>query len=320
MQRAGRDRIGASLILPTRNRADVLRLSLPRFLDQTVAAGDYQIVVVDDASQDDTARVVRAFSAPNLIYCRLEKRSSAPAARNLALTLAEGRVLVFVDDDSLVRPDFLERHLAVHARHRRAVVSGPIVEVSKPPEERYPTSGMLLGRHFNPFPTGNASVERQLVVAAGGFDEDFQCYGWGDPELYFRLAGMGTRRYYDWRAPIYHYKPDSVRRDFFLNCRREESRGANGALFYAKHPQLAVGLQTKQLATIRRIDAILDRLLGLETRLNRARESGLEPPSAFWKWLLLNHVEVSAGRRVWQDLGPERRRDLAEKTRSSRYS
>jgi GT2 family glycosyltransferase len=294
--------VQTSLIIPTRNRAEVLRLSLPRFLNQTVPVSDYEIVIVDDASEDDTEAVVKGFAAPNIVYFRQEKRTAAAGARNRAIGLAKGQLLLFVDDDALVRSDFVAEHLATHRRYPHSVVAGPIVECTEPPAEADPAPGWWLGRHSNPFPTGNASVAKSAVLEAGGFDEGFTAYGWEDPEMYRRLIRTGVKRRYNWRAPIWHYKPATHRRDFFQRLELEESRGAMGAYYYDRHPTLSVAFETKQHAAWRALDRMLAPLLGLDTRIAEARRTGIEPSSAFWQLLMVNHVEIDAGRRALERL------------------
>jgi glycosyltransferase involved in cell wall biosynthesis len=305
-----------SLIVPTRNRADILRLSIPRFQDQTISRDKYEIVIVDDASDDDTVAVVEENAAPNIVYKRHETQKAAAYTRNRAIDAAKGNLLLFVDDDALVRPDFIEQHLRMHAEHANAVVSGPIVECSTPPAERTPPAGWFLGRHSNPFATGNASIARDAILRAGAFDEDFDTYGWEDSEMYRRLVKVGVKRHYNWRAPIYHYKPETVRRSFFDRVRLEEKRGAMGALYYAKHPLFQVGLETKQLGLFRWLDRVVGGALGLERRLQAAIESGKEPSSAFIRLLIVNHVEIDVGRRKWEALGESRRQAMAEATAS----
>ncbi len=294
--------VAISLIMPTRNRAEVLPLSLPRFLKQTVPASDYEIVIVDDASEDGTEAVVAGFASPNIIYRKQEKRTAAAGARNRAIGLASGEYLLFVDDDALVRSDFVEQHLSTLRGHPGSVVAGPIVECTEPPAEDDPAPGWWLGRHSNPFPTGNASVTKAAIVAAGGFDEGFNAYGWEDPEMYRRLLGTGVRRRYNWRAPIWHYKPAAYRRDFFQRLELEESRGAMGAYYYAKHPTLSVAFETKQHAAWRALDSFLAPLLRLDRRIADARRTGTEPESEFWKVLMINHTEIQAGRRMREKL------------------
>lgn len=299
--------VRVSLIMPTRNRGDVLRLSLPRLLDQTVPRDAYEIVVVDDASEDDTGAVVKDFGAANMLYARQEKRTAAAGARNRAISMATGPLLLFVDDDALVRSDFVSEHLSTHERHPGSVVAGPIVEVTEPPAQANPPVGRFLGWHSNPFPTGNASVARQAILDAGGFDEGFNAYGWEDPEMYRRLIGTGVKRRYNWRAPIWHYKPAAHRRDFFDRLKLEESRGAMGAYYYAKHPTFSVGFETKQLGVFKALDRVAEGLFGLDARIAEARASGVEPASGFLKLLMVNHTEIQAGLRKRAELERARR-------------
>ncbi|GAB5506247.1 MAG: glycosyltransferase family 2 protein [Rhizobiaceae bacterium] len=306
--------VEASLIVPTRNRADILRLSLPRFQDQTVARERYEIVIVDDASDDDTPAAVEENAAPNIVYRRHETQKAAAYARNRAIEAASGKLLLFVDDDALVRPDFIEQHLITHEQATGLVVSGPIVECSKPPAERNPPAGWMLGRHSNPFATGNASIARETILRAGMFDEDFGTYGWEDSEMYRRLVKTGVKRHYNWRAPIYHYKPETVRRSFFDRIRLEQKRGAMGAIYYAKHPIFGVAFETKQLGLFRWLDRVVDGAIGLSDRLEKAIESGEEPRSAFMRLLLVLHTEIDVGRRTWEQLGPEKRKAMESET------
>ncbi|WP_197435052.1 glycosyltransferase [Nitratireductor arenosus] len=299
-----------SVIVPTRNRAAVLRLSLPRLFTQTLAPDAYEVIVVDDASSDDTEAVLREFARENLVVTRLAVHAAAAAARNRALELARGDTLVFLDDDCLVAPDFLQQHAAAQARRPGSVVTGPIVDVLEPPAEASPPRHRFAGWHRNPFPTGNVSVARADIVAAGGFDEDFTAYGWEDPEMFERLALRGLKRRYCGAAPVFHYKPPAMRRAFFDRIRLERERGAMGALFYAKHRRLSVGWRTKQLGAIRLLDRLVDRVADLDGRLAAASETGREPNSAWLRLLLVNHAEIEAGWRMWERLGPEKRAAL----------
>ncbi|MBO6719083.1 MAG: glycosyltransferase [Rhizobiaceae bacterium] len=307
--------VEASLIVPTRNRADVLRLSIPRFLDQTIPQDSYEVIIVDDASDDDTQAVVAENAAPNLIFRRYETHRAAAFARNRAIEAASGRLLVFVDDDALVRPDYVEEHLASHREYDDVVVGGPIINCTTPPTERYAPAGRLLGRHSNPFPTGNASVPRDTILRAGGFDEDFSAYGWEDTEMYRRLLMVGLKRRHNWRAPIYHYKPAAHRRGFFERIELEKKRGAMAAIYYAKHPDdMTVAFETKQLGIFRMLDRAANRMFGLDRRLQAALDSGKEPDSALIKLLLVNHVEIAVGRRIWEEMGEAKRNAMAEAT------
>jgi GT2 family glycosyltransferase len=137
------------------------------------------------------------------------------AARNAAIAAADGELLVFLDDDVTPTERLLEQHAAIHRVDRRAVVIGPMVE---PPGRRMAPwlrweaamlkkqyDAMQQGR-YPPTPrqfyTANASVRREHVLAAGGFDETFTRAE--DVELGYRLADNGLRFYFIPTATVIH--------------------------------------------------------------------------------------------------------------------
>ncbi|PRX37771.1 Glycosyltransferase, GT2 family [Meinhardsimonia xiamenensis] len=288
----------ASFIVPTHGRAEVLSLSVPLFLGQDYPRDAFEVIVVSDGPDPAAQTVIDRLAAPGLRFAALEENRGPGAARNRAIAMARGRILVFVDDDSLVAPDFLRRHLRHHEGRDDRVVTGPIIDVTEPPDMTAPPRPAPWALHLNPFPGGNASIARARVEAVGGFDEAFRHYGWEDPELYARLrqAGRLSRRF-ERRAPIWHFKPQGAATSFAARVRRELQRGGNGAMFYARHPRLEVGLQTKQLAPFHLLDRALDAMFGLERRLQAALERGEAPASRLLRAMVLLHAEISAGRR-----------------------
>lgn len=297
-----------SVIVPTLNRAELLRSMLTCLLGQTLPGSKFEIIVVDDSDGVDTARVIETLAAPNLIYQRGDHGGLA-AARNQAIECARGRVLVFMDDDAFVRPDYLEQHLRMHVDHTDYVVTGPIVVIHAIPRSPLPKRGWA-GYHRNPFPGGNASLAREHVVAAGRFDEVFSQYGWDDLEFAERLLRQGLRRRFVWGAAIFHYKPPGLSRDVCARLRIERQRGAMGALFYRKYPCLRVGVMTKMWGPIRWLDRLVAGLLPLDKMIERIEcaEGTIRPLSLPLQTLLLNHAEIQAGRqqmdRLRNRIGP----------------
>lgn len=288
--------VEASFIVPTWNRAEVLDVSVPLFLGQDLPGESFEVVVVSDGPDARADRVMEGLAAPNLHYAALPGNSGPAAARNRAISMASGRILVFVDDDSLVKADFMRQHLRHHRGRDDMLVTGPIIDVTEVPDMAAPPAVRLFDRHLNPFPTGNASVAKAQVEAAGGFDEGFRTYGWEDPELYWRLRDRGLTRRFERAAPIYHFKPQATDRSLSTQLKRELARGRNGAVYYAKHRNLSVGMQTKQLPAFHALDRLLDRALGLEEKVQRAIAEGWEPQSTALKRLMLIHAEIAGGR------------------------
>jgi glycosyltransferase involved in cell wall biosynthesis len=100
-----------SVVIPTRNRAALLRKCLASVSRQTFR--DYEVVVVTDASSDETGSVIRAAGLPRLKSVVLKVPSGAPFARAAGLARCSGSYVAFLDDDDEWSPGKLERQLAV---------------------------------------------------------------------------------------------------------------------------------------------------------------------------------------------------------------
>lgn len=99
-----------SVIVPTYDRAALLPRSLQSVLNQT--REDFELLVVDDASRDDTRAVVQAFQDDRIVYLRQSSRQGAAAARNAGIRAAKGRYVAFLDSDDSWLPTKLECQLA----------------------------------------------------------------------------------------------------------------------------------------------------------------------------------------------------------------
>lgn len=103
-----------SVVIPTRNRANLVGEAIESALCQR--EGRVEVIVVDDASTDDTASVlVRSFGS-RIHLLRLPHRRGAGAARNAGVRLARGELLAFLDDDDLWLPGKLDAELRVFER------------------------------------------------------------------------------------------------------------------------------------------------------------------------------------------------------------
>jgi glycosyltransferase involved in cell wall biosynthesis len=103
----------ASLTIPTRNRCAALERTLASLTSQTEPA--FEVIVVDDGSDDDTPAVARRFAGRlDLRYLRKAHQGVA-AARSSAMRAARGDILIQTDDDRIASPSFVADHLAGHA-------------------------------------------------------------------------------------------------------------------------------------------------------------------------------------------------------------
>src|SRR6056297_57111 len=288
-----------SVIIPTRNRADILEQTLPTLLQQDLGGSDYEVIVVEDDSPDRTSEMLAGISSPRLRWERLPR--TAPGAisrvRNRAIALARAETIVSVDDDAFVARDYLATHLARQREGRELIVTGPIIEIDTPPADiETATRAARRGWHRNPYPSGNASAPKALLERIGVYDEDFTLYGWEDMEFARRLLKAGARRVYEPRAAILHYKPRSAPRAFGDRLRTEIQRGAMGAVFHQKHPEFGVAVQTKRLGLLRAIDGGLNALFGLDARTDAVLAGAPVPTSRLMRFLLREHAEISGAR------------------------
>jgi hypothetical protein len=114
---------GVSVIIPTHSRPHLL----PRAVESARAAGrDVEIIVVDDASTDETARVCRGLRG--IKYVRLERNQGVAGARNVGILASSGEYVAFLDDDDLRLPGSLDLQVeALAAKPGAGLVCGPVL-------------------------------------------------------------------------------------------------------------------------------------------------------------------------------------------------
>lgn len=225
-----------SVVIPAYNRSRVLEMCLRCLSRQTLTPDRYEVIVVDDGSEEDLRPVIDPFrKALQVRLLRQPRNLGRAAARNRGIAAARGEVVVFVDIDVFAAPGFLAAHAGIHARHLRAVGRGPLLltehlddPLRSPPYLRDPSPAFL--------DTANASVRRIHLLEAGGFDESFREYGWEDFELGMRLARLGLRRVYRSRALAYHYQPLPDPHSLQDLFRKEEERARMAVRLFRKRP------------------------------------------------------------------------------------
>ena len=115
-----------TVIIPTYNRSAVLKKCLDALTMQTPSVDLYEIVVADDGSNDDTRQTVERCAAGSQVpvSCLWQSNAGANAARNQANTKAMGRLLLFINDDTIANPTMLAEHLQTHKHYPDESVAG----------------------------------------------------------------------------------------------------------------------------------------------------------------------------------------------------
>jgi glycosyltransferase involved in cell wall biosynthesis len=203
-----------SVILPAYNRAQLLPRAIGSVLAQTHA--DFELIVVDDGSTDNTEAVVRRLADPRIRYLR--RRNGGPgAARNTGIATARGEFVAFQDSDDEWLPHKLERQLARFGRsaggvglvvcgHRETRVDA-ITElcVDDHLARGEAPASLLTGLWYVP---ATWLVRRDVLARAGSFDESLpSCEDW---DLAFRLSDKCRFDFVPEVLVLKHHSPGSV--------------------------------------------------------------------------------------------------------------
>ena len=205
-----------SLIVPTHQRRVALGRALASLFDQTAPPDAFEVIVSVDGSNDGTAEMLAGFDAPFSLRSVVGPQRGRAAARNAALEEAGGEILILIDDDMEVVPEFVERHRAHHPEGSLICVLGAVpikVGGASSRAARYAQAKFddHLQRLVDPdhlelprsFYSGNTSLRAEVLREVGGFDESFTAYGNEDVELSLRLRAAGVRLRYDPEALAY---------------------------------------------------------------------------------------------------------------------
>jgi glycosyltransferase involved in cell wall biosynthesis len=99
-----------SVVLPVHNRADILKRAIQSILDQTLK--DFELIVVDDGSTDDSAAVAKSFGDERIKAIELDENRGGNAARNAGVRAAQAPLIAFLDSDDTYLPEKLETVVA----------------------------------------------------------------------------------------------------------------------------------------------------------------------------------------------------------------
>ena len=219
--------IEVSVVIPTYNRSGILRDMLEALSRQTLPPASFKVLVVVDGSTDGTWEMLRALEMPYRLRLLYQENaglgsgvfsSGVSVARNRGADLAEGRVVLFLDDDLLPVPELLDEHAQVHRKDKHAVVLGRLLPTDKSASKRGWNlwEERILEKHYRLMASGerppagwrlyssNFSVSLELFRQLDGFDLAMGHIRGEDVELGFRLEDAGARFYFAPAAAAVH--------------------------------------------------------------------------------------------------------------------
>ncbi|MDQ6767735.1 MAG: glycosyltransferase family 2 protein [Candidatus Eremiobacteraeota bacterium] len=237
-----------SVQLCTYNRRALLGRVLDALFHQELEPDDYEIVLVDDGSNDGSyEQVLKNLKPTCALHIVRQRNAGLAAARNAGIERARGSIILFMDDDVLATPGLLKAHLRFHATHANSICRGVAINVESFDALPPPVYSV---RNYSGayFWTTNVSVPLALVIGAGRFDERFREYGWEDLELGFRLRRQGVPSVLAPDAVVYHHKPQRAPEQFAGMARQARAQARTAMQFLDKHPHWRIALATGQIA------------------------------------------------------------------------
>ncbi|MCL6557363.1 MAG: glycosyltransferase [Firmicutes bacterium] len=182
-----------SVIIPTYNRAHLIGRAIRSVLEQTYQ--DFEIIVVDDGSSDNTEEVVKSFNDPRIRYIRHEQNRGGSAARNTGIRAARGEYIAFLDSDDEWLPEKLERQVQtlinldeatglIYTGLRFVGHNGAIIREQQPRFKGYLLENLLRRNVIGT--TSSVMVRRSCIQRVGLFDEVLPSRQ--DLDLWVRIA------------------------------------------------------------------------------------------------------------------------------------
>ena len=220
-----------SVVIPTFNRCNLLINCLLALEQQTFPFKNFEIIVVDDGSTDQTENMVGDFIKKTKSNCKYYKiKHSGPSrARNKGIEMAKGEIIAFTDDDCIPAPDWLENIYNTFILNRKLLaVGGKTITFNN---HITPFSHWIEDDHPYSFPSCNIAVLKNVLIQINGFDENlFPNEDW---DLVFKIRKIG-KIIYNPKVIVIH---PPVSKKFFYFVKKLKNLDTEFILF-KKHKEL----------------------------------------------------------------------------------
>ncbi len=205
-----------SIILPTYNREHLLGRSIQSVLNQTYR--DFELIIVDDGSTDNTEKLVRSFKKETINYIKHRENRGPATARNTGIKSASGEYIAFQDSDDEWLPEKLEKQMMVFKASPPdvgVVYTGffQFINTRKryiPPTKVVQKDGYIFANLMKDcfVSTQTTLVKRDCFIVTGMFDERFTPSE--DWELFLRMSRQYQFRCVNEPLVIVYHQPDSI--------------------------------------------------------------------------------------------------------------
>jgi len=219
-----------SVIIPTYNRGYLLARAIRSVVNQTYQ--NFEIIVIDDGSTDDTEEIMKKFHDERITYLRHENNKGAASARNTGIRAAKGEYIAFLDSDDEWLPKKLEKQIKILKStsskigvvytgfwrimgHKKFYV--PVPEIS--PKEGNVYNNILCGKFLVDTPA--AIVKKVCFKKVGMFDESLPALE--ELDLWIKISKYYHFKYIAEPLFISYYTSGSISVNRLISCKAMKS-------------------------------------------------------------------------------------------------
>jgi glycosyltransferase involved in cell wall biosynthesis len=223
-----------SIIVPTYNRPKELKLCVDALLNVEYPMDKYEIIIIDDGSREDNSLMIKEYLKFNKRVVYFFQKNGGPAkARNKGISLSKGKIIIFIDDDVIVRKDLIKRHLAHYENNLIGGVGGQIFPKKMSWADKYYLARYIEEIFYpmiikNPelgigLATANCSYRKSVLKEIKGFNEKFPLAAGEDIELSKRVILSGHYLIKDPAIVAEHLRSESFNSTIRLKFKRMSS-------------------------------------------------------------------------------------------------
>jgi glycosyltransferase involved in cell wall biosynthesis len=228
-----------SIIIPTYNRAKMLGITIESFVHQNYPNDRYEIIIVDNNSNDATMEVIQQWQvkSPIPIVYILESRQGVHYARNTAAKLAKGEILYYTDDDMIADQNLLPEIIKVFKLDNKvASATGRVLPKWEIPPPNWvlelcnnsllslndPKEDLIISNYISYVFSCHLAVKKEIFFESGGFNPENTAGEWigdGETGLNIKIRKLGYKFAYNGNSLIYHMIPPTRMTQAYLNKR-----------------------------------------------------------------------------------------------------
>ena len=228
-----------SVVIPAYNAQETIGEAVAQSLAQARGPIEVDVVVVDDGSNDNTAKVAQSAGATVI----RQENAGPAAARNRGWESANGQFICFTDSDCIPKAGWIENLLDGFTDQQIGAVAGSYdiannnSWLARWVQQEIMERHKRMGSFVRAFGSYNVAIPRFVLQATGGFDPVYRRASGEDNDLSYRIIKEGWRIAFRPRAKVAHYHPEKLRRYIM----EQYHHGFWRAKLYKDHPDMIRG-------------------------------------------------------------------------------